>query len=79
MANLQKIVTEISFNRIDDREEFGEEDRIASINRFTNEGRSLIGITFLLGRHQDEDDTISLVFSYAELMAKIIELEIEGE
>ena len=79
MADYQKVIAEVSFNRMDDREEFGEEDRIVSINRFTREEKheNLIGLSFLLARRTDGDDTISLVLPYAEFMAKIVDLEIE--
>lgn len=77
MAEHQKIVVEVDFNYPGDGEEFGEGDRIVSFNRFIEQGQGVIGFSFPLGRKKENDDTISLIFPYAELLSKIAELEIE--
>lgn len=77
MADYQKVIAEVSFNYPADGEEFGEEARIIGINRFIDKGAGLIGFSFSLGRRTDGEDTMSLILPYAELMAKILELETE--
>ena len=72
----QKVVAEISFNYPEDAEEFKDSDRIIRLNRFTSEeGQNVVAITFNLGRK--EDDSISLVLPYAELIEKLDTLETE--
>ena len=66
----QKIVTEVDFNWPEDKEEFGCDDRVVSLNRFNDEeNQDVLGITFKLGRK--EDDSISLVLPYKEFAEKL--------
>ena len=70
----QKIAAEIDFNRVEDKEEFGTEDRIVRVNRFAEEdGQDVLGITFELGRQ--EDDSMNLILPYPEFLDKIKSLE----
>lgn len=76
----QTLVAEVDFNYNTDKDEFGDRDRIVSLNRFTSEeGQSVIGFTFMLGRKKGNsslyDDTITLVLPYEEFIAKIKTLE----
>jgi hypothetical protein len=72
----QEIVAEVGFNYDKDAEEFGKEDRIVSLNRFTDEeGQDVIGISFNLGRK--EDDTFNLILPSGEFIQKLFSLERE--
>lgn len=72
----QKIVAEVDFNRDEDKEEFGCNDRIVSLIRFIDEeGQDVLGLTFHLGRK--EDDTMNLVVPYTEFRGKIVVLTTE--
>jgi len=72
----QTIIAEVDFNHEDDREAFGVGNRVASLNRFTNdEGQDRIGITFALGRKQD--DTINVIVPSSEFIEKLFSLERE--
>ena len=71
----QKIVAEVDFNYDDDKTEFKTNDRIARLNRFIDEdGQDMLGITFDLGRK--EDDSMNLVFPCREFREKIMILEL---
>lgn len=70
---MSKIVAEMSFNRDDEKEEFGEEERIVSI---TTEEKIT---TLSLALSKKEDSIMGLTFSSSELMAKLIEAIIDPE
>jgi len=71
----QKIVAEVDFNYEEDEKEFGRGDRIVSLNRFTDEEKQdVLGITFKLGRK--EDDTMNLILPYREFIQKVESLEL---
>ena len=66
----QKIVAGVDFNYEADRDEFKGADRIIRLNRFIDEdGQDVLGITFDLGRK--EDDSMSLILPFEEFVTKI--------
>jgi len=70
----QKIVAEVDFIYHEDGKEFGRGDRIVYLNRFTDEEKQdVLGITFKLGRK--EDDTMKLILPYREFIQKVESLE----
>lgn len=72
---MERIIAEIDFNRDDDKKEYGTDNRIVRVSRFKEDGLSKVGITFNLGRR--EDDAITLVFGVAELAIVIASCEEE--
>lgn len=70
-----KIIGEVEFNWENDKKEFGAGDRIVRLCRFMDGCESSIGLSFELGRKPD--DTISVTFDFSELVAKLLEAEVD--
>lgn len=70
-----KLIADIGFNRNDDKEEYGTEDKIVRVCRFKEEEQHKIGVSFELGRKKD--DTLNLTFDLAELLTAIVSCEEE--
>ena len=71
----EKIVAGVDFNYEDDKDEFKMADRIVRLNRFVDEdGQDVLGITFDLGRK--EDDSMNLILPFKEFVTKINSLTV---
>ena len=69
------LVADIDFNRNDDKEEFGTDDKVVRVCRFREPDKHRVGFSFELGRR--EDDTLNLTFELAELLTAIASCEEE--
>lgn len=76
--DLPSIEAEVSFNYYDDKKEFSEKPRNATlISSIDEEGQSKVSISFDLGRKEDDDVTLS--FDTEEFVQKLVRAIAFGE